>query len=176
MGEKQSKWCSECVPPRSAALARQIHHPDTQRVISWGLGNTAATRGIPRWKRGNCTQRHDPLHARSTNYTLDWSKTHEPAMYTSLPCKLNPPQPEKCWQPGSQLASIYKHVRFCFFLHHKRVALPKPNDTLGTGRKIPGVPPYGKKHSPRSSFFNAAPRAATSDLQHNYSKFKARSG
>lgn len=106
VGEKQSKWCSECVPPRSAALARQIHHPDTQRVISWGLGNTAATRGIPRWKRGNCTQRHDPLHARSTNYTLDWSKTHEPAMYTSLPCNLNPPQPEKCWQPGSQLASI----------------------------------------------------------------------
>lgn len=33
------------VLPCSAALARQIHHPDTRRVISWGLGTTAATRG-----------------------------------------------------------------------------------------------------------------------------------
>lgn len=146
-------------PPRSAALARQIHHPGTQRVISWGLGNTAATRGIPRWKRGNRTQMHDPLHAPSTTTHSTGQKHTSLQCTTSLPCNLNPPQPEKCWQPGTQLASIYKHVRFLFFvfLHHKRVALPKPNDTLGMGRKNPWRSPVRQKHSPRSSFFKRSP-------------------
>lgn len=42
--------------------------------------------------------------------------------------------------------------------------------------KTPGVPPYGKNIPHAAHSLNAAPRAATSDLQHNYSKFKARSG
>lgn len=46
---------------------------------------------------------------------------------------------------------------FVFFLHHKRVALPKPNDTLGMGRKNPWRSAVRQKHSPRSSFFKRSP-------------------
>lgn len=56
--------------PCSAALARQIHHPDTRRVISWGLGNTAAT-------RGDLYERETTRRGIITSpFTLDRTNTH----------------------------------------------------------------------------------------------------
>ena len=56
------------VLPCSAALARPIHHPDTRRVISWGLGNTAATRGTSMKGRRH-TEASSPPHDRTDTHT-----------------------------------------------------------------------------------------------------------
>lgn len=61
-----SRICA--VLPCSAALARPIHHPDTRRVISWGLGNTAATRGTSMKGRRHA-EASSPPHDRTDTHT-----------------------------------------------------------------------------------------------------------
>ena len=65
------------VLPCSAALARQIHHPDTRRVISSGLGNTVATRGISMKGRRHAEPSSPPHSVCTHTYTdIHMATTH----------------------------------------------------------------------------------------------------
>lgn len=107
------------VLPCSAALARQIHHPDTQRVISWGLGNTAATRGDTSMKARQHAEAWSPLR---TLDTLDCSKTRTHAWRFS--CRA----PKSC----APCVPFDSRAVSCFYLQARRNAVPSTFKTCCT--------------------------------------------
>lgn len=84
MGGNQRKLCPEYVQGScSAALARPIHHPDTRRVISWELGNTAATRGISMKGRRIITSPFN-IHTQHTHTATQLNPAHCARFYWQL--------------------------------------------------------------------------------------------
>lgn len=137
------------MPPRSAALARQIHHPDTQRVISWGLGNTAATRGHTSMKARKHAEAWSPQC--SLHFTLDWSKNHTRACNVHIPAV----QPEssatlKMLTAGEKTGFYLQSGPFfntTNVLHETNTA-----STHGIEKKNPWRLAVRTKQFPRSSF------------------------
>lgn len=96
-GERQQELrCA--VKPCSAALARQIHHPDPRHVISWGLENTAAAdaadTGNHFIKGGIITSIfniHTHYRAHCT-HTYSWSESARPILQGHRPTHPLSPQ------------------------------------------------------------------------------------
>lgn len=111
------------VLPCSAALARKIHHPDIRRVISWGLGNIAATRGIS-MKGKRHAEASSPFHS---VYTLDRTNTHKYNVINVLYALANPAHcAHVFWQLNRLCMSNHLGARSILFLkpHLKHVAQP----------------------------------------------------
>lgn len=77
---RQPEWIMPricAVLPCSAALAGHIHHPDTRRVISWGLGNTAAAaRGISTKGRHHTTHCWQLIRVCMSNHSRSKTDPH----------------------------------------------------------------------------------------------------
>lgn len=166
------------VLPRSAALARQIHHSDLRRVISWGLGDTAATQGIS--MKGKSTQRGIITSRFNTHTRLHTHRNRDTCPLMLRTCKSTVQTSSDSWtesaRPSAQgvqsNCSLQDHIKKCYTTHLKdwfnfMIPMKKAQRKCVTGQP---------KQSPCSSLLNISSAKATSDLQQNYSKFKARTG
>lgn len=157
---------------------RQIHHPDLRRVVSWGLGAGGySSRNMGNLYEGKSTLRgiitsrfnmHTRLHTHI--HTSTCNVTHLQIHYADVFWQLNIVDTSICIERNP--ISLQDHIKTCCTTNRKDSSTsPIPL------RKVNASVSLNNQNNPRAARFQTflQPKA-TSDLQQNYSKFKARTG